>query len=69
MSLLLEAIQFKNNNLALRDRSSLLRSQDSQVNFFIVFSGALARAKRACSGAPWVAKFGKLSIRENLVMT
>ena len=28
----------------------------------------LSRAKRA-SGAPWVRKFGKLSIRENLVMT
>ena len=32
-------------------------------------SGAPARAKRARSGAPWVRKFGKLSIRENLVMT
>ena len=29
----------------------------------------LARGKRARSGAPWVRKFGKLSIRENLVMT
>ena len=29
----------------------------------------LARAKRAQSGAPWVRKFGKLSIWENLVMT
>ena len=29
--------------------------------------GALAPAKR--SGAPWVTTFGKLSIRENLVMT
>ena len=28
----------------------------------------LRRAKRA-SGAPWVIKFGKPSIRENLVMT
>ena len=28
----------------------------------------LSRAKRA-SGAPWVRKFGKLSIRENLVVT
>ena len=35
----------------------------------IHFSGAPARAKRARSGAPWVRKFGKLSIRENLVMT
>ena len=26
-------------------------------------------AERARSGAPWVRKFGKLSIRENLVMT
>ena len=33
------------------------------------YSGASARAKRARSGAPWVRKFGKLSIRENLVMT
>ena len=32
-------------------------------------SGALARASRARSGTPWVRKFGKLSIRENLVMT
>ena len=32
-------------------------------------SGAPARAKRARSGAPWVRKFGKLSIPENLVMT
>ena len=29
----------------------------------------LARAKRARSGAPWVRKFGKLSVWENLVMT
>ena len=29
----------------------------------------LSHAKRACSGAPWVRKFGKLSIQENLVMT
>ena len=33
------------------------------------FSGAPACAKRACSGAPWVRKFGKPSIPENLVMT
>ena len=32
-------------------------------------SGALARSKCARSGAPWVTKFGKLSIREDLVMT
>ena len=32
-------------------------------------SGSLACAKRARSGAPWVRKFGKLSNRENLVMT
>ena len=31
-------------------------------------SGAAAREERAC-GTPWVRKFGKLSIRENLVMT
>ena len=28
-----------------------------------------SRARSARSGAPWVTKFGKLSIRENLVMT
>ena len=33
------------------------------------FSGAPARAKRARSRAPWVRKFGKPSIPENLVMT
>ena len=33
------------------------------------YSGAPARAKRARSGAPWVSKFGKPSIPENLVMT
>ena len=32
-------------------------------------SGAPARAKRAPSGEPWVRKFGKLSIPENMVMT
>ena len=30
------------------------------------FSGALACAR---SGVPWITKFGKLSIRENLVVT
>ena len=33
------------------------------------YSGAPARAKSAPSGAPWVRKFGKLAIPENLVMT
>ena len=37
--------------------------------FNVLYSGAPARAKRARSGAPWVRKFGKLSIPENLVMT
>ena len=35
---------------------------------FALILAELSRAKRA-SGAPWVIKFGKLSIRENLVMT
>ena len=35
----------------------------------IHFSGALKHAKRVRSGAPWVRKFGKVSIRENLVIT
>ena len=39
-----------------------------QVSHTII-SGAPARAKRARSGAPWVRKFGKASIPENLVMT
>ena len=34
-----------------------------------VLIAELPRAKRASSGAPWVRKFGKLSIREHLVMT
>ena len=33
------------------------------------YNGAVARAKRARSGPPWVRKFGKPSNRENLVMT
>ena len=34
------------------------------IIIIIIISGALACAKRARSGAPWVRKFGKLSIRE-----
>ena len=34
-----------------------------------IHSGALVHAKERASGAPWVRKFGKLFIRENLVMT
>ena len=34
-----------------------------------VLAELLARAKRARSGARWLRKFGKLSIRESLVMT
>ena len=36
--------------------------------YYYVLAELLARAKRARSGAPWVRKFGKLSIPENLVM-
>ena len=43
-------------------------ARDTQ-SILVFNSGALARAKRARSEAPWVRKFGKLSIRENLVMT
>ena len=39
------------------------------VGYEMIIAELLARAKRARSGAPWVRKFGKLSIRENLVMT
>ena len=39
-----------------------IRKKANQEKFH---SGALARAKRARSGAPWVRKFGKLSFREN----
>ena len=35
--------------------------------FMVVISGALAREAR--SGAPWVTKYGKLPIREHLVIT
>ena len=34
-----------------------------------LFIAELSRARSARSGAPWVRKFGKLSIRENMVMT
>ena len=37
-------------------------------HLFYLFIAELRRAKRA-SGAPWVIKFGKPSIRENWVMT
>ena len=32
------------------------------ITLIILIAGLLARAKRAQSGAPWVRKFGKLSI-------
>ena len=35
----------------------------------MILAELLARANRALSGGLWVRKFGKLSIRENLVMT
>ena len=41
----------------------------NHCTIYVINSGAPARAKRARSGAPWVRKFGKLSIPENLVMT
>ena len=44
----------------------LARRNDSVMHSY---SGAPACAKRARSVAPWVRKFGKLSITENLVMT
>ena len=44
-------------------------AQNKEINLTVYYSGAPARAKRARSGAPCVRKFGKLSIRENLVMT
>ena len=34
-----------------------------RISYGMHYSGALARASRARSGAPWVTKFGKLSIR------
>ncbi|CAH3017907.1 unnamed protein product, partial [Porites evermanni] len=42
-------------------------SANSIAAYCRIFSGAPARSAR--SGAPCVTKFGKLSIRENLVMT
>ena len=52
-------------NAHMRERGALDEaSGQSRVN---VNSAAPARSAR--SGAPWVTKFGKLSIRENLVMT
>ena len=49
----LEALVQKNYNLLL---------PISLVIIIIVIAELLARAKRAHSGAPWVRKFGKLSI-------
>ena len=57
-------ILFKPSWLDLQTTAFQLRT-----DFVLVYSGAPARAKRARSGAPWVRKFGKLSIPENLVMT
>ena len=42
----------------------------SHVGFNLTLTIAeLSRPRSARSGAPWVTKFGKLSIREDLVMT
>ena len=55
---------------------SLLRLFTQRVHVEMIWppgvavdSGARARAKRARSGAPLVRKFGKLSIRVNLIVT
>ena len=39
------------------------------VMLYVQFLRELSRARSARSGAPWVTNFGKLTIRENLVMT
>ena len=44
-------------------------SDIANTNKFSTYSRATGRALRAPSGAPWVRKFGKLSVPENLVMT
>ena len=50
-------------------RSATEKETCARQHLFFGNSGALARVKRERSGAPWVKKFGKLSNRENLVMT
>ena len=53
---------------------SLESTKEARVASFVLSElpayliAELSRAKRA-SGAPWVRKFGKLTIRENLVVT
>ena len=67
--------QFSNRKRA-SDEKEVLKLKSGLNNHYlpkwrwlVVFLAELPRAKRARSGAPWVRKFGKPSIPENLVMT
>ena len=57
--------RFKNHSSLERSLTSLL----DLIRLYSILAELLALAKRPQSGAPWVRKFGKLSIWENLVMT
>ena len=64
----------KLSNFNFQWTKTLYQNNLNNITFFCAFfkgyrckSGASAQSAR--SGAPWVIKFGKLSIRENSVMT
>ena len=74
LAFLIRAIYKKKNKTRLKLDANFLykRHISSKIRRGLaktLLSGAPARPKRARSGAPWVRKFGKLSIPENLVMT
>ena len=54
---------------ALKIVKLICQIKSERSPYLSIYSGALARAKRERSGAPWVRKCGKLSNQENLVMT
>ena len=49
---------FKTHDISLKSFLLII----IMITFIILIAELLARAKRAQSGAPWVRKFGKLSI-------
>ena len=60
----------KEDGGVLKSQKKLVACYANTTNVeFIVDRMVLAELSRARNGAPWVRKFGKLSNRENLVMT
>ena len=64
---LLDVTEYPMKNYADGGVIHVLDKTSLMYTIFSFNSGAPAREAR--SGAPWVTKLGKLSIRENLVMT